>query len=471
MTRFIRICALLSAVLLVTLSALAQAPPLTPQQRSWLDKAVILKKHGWIYLHIEGAPRERGFQHGYLLAEEIREGIRIERTVWEYESAMEWSWLVGIGATMFTAPVDSEFLAEIDGIAEGMQTAGVPMTREELLAYNASIDLIGYWWPTVKDSIAPNAPVRDKESCSSFIATGNMTTDGRIVLGHNTWSRYPYATFNVIIDILPARGHRILMQTSAGLIHSGSDFFITGAGLVGSETTIDGFFPFDPAGVPEFVRMRKATQYASTIDEWCSIMKVGNNGGYANAWLLGDLHTNEIARLELGLRHVGFERTKDGWYSGSNIAENLQILRKETTADEENIKDPNIARRVRWKQLMKKNAGKIDAERAKAFLADHVDTWLGTTNPGSRSICGHGELDAQIAGIGEPFDPRGAYDAKVVDARMAGEMSFLARWGAPCGTPFDAARFLEEHPQYEWMAGLLKDRPTQPWTAFRSGER
>ena len=28
---------------------------------------------GWIYLHIEGAPYERGYQHGYLMAREIPE--------------------------------------------------------------------------------------------------------------------------------------------------------------------------------------------------------------------------------------------------------------------------------------------------------------------------------------------------------------------------------------------------------------
>jgi hypothetical protein len=35
-------------------------------------------------------------------------------------------------------------------------------------------------------------------------------------------------------------------------------------------------------------------------------------------------------------------------------------------------------------------------------------------------------------------------------------MSFVARWGAACGTPFDAKKFLEQHPQYDWMNGLLK---------------
>jgi hypothetical protein len=197
------------------------------------------------------------------------------------------------------------------------------------------------------------------------------------------------------MDIVPEKGNRILMQTAAGLIHSGTDFFITAGGLVGSETTIGDFVPFDPAGTPEFSRMRKATQYATTIDEWCAIMKKDNNGGYASAWLIGDVKTNEIARIELGLKHIGFERTKNGYFSGSNIAEDPKLLRFETTSNEVNIKNANIARRVRWKQLMKEHKGMIDLEKAESFLADHSDTYLNTTIPGSRGLCGHMELDAQ----------------------------------------------------------------------------
>jgi hypothetical protein len=66
--------------------------------------------------------------------------------------------------------------------------------------------------------------------------------------------------------------------------------------------------------------------------------------------------------------------------------------------------------------------------------------------------------------------PHGVLDGKVVDSKMAKQMSFVARWGAACGTPFDAKKFLEQHPQYDWMDGLLKDRPTQPWTVFKAGE-
>src|SRR5439155_24807744 len=69
-----------------------------------------------------------------------------------------------------------------------------------------------------------------------------------------------------------------------------------------------------------------------------------------------------------------------------------------------------------------------------------------------------------------PYEGIGTVDAKVVDAAMARQMSFAARWGSACGTPFLAAKFLAAHPQFEWMTGLLQDRPAQPWTIFEAGE-
>jgi hypothetical protein len=54
---------------------------------------------------------------------------------------------------------------------------------------------------------------------------------------------------------------------------------------------------------------------------------------------------------------------------------------------------------------------------------------------------------------------------------MAKKMSFAARWGSACGLPFDAQKFLAEHPQFGWMNGILKSRPSYPWTEFRTGEK
>jgi hypothetical protein len=113
---------------------------------------------------------------------------------------------------------------------------------------------------------------------------------------------------------------------------------------------------------------------------------------------------------------------------------------------------------------MKEYKGTITAEHGKQFLADHYDTYLQKEMLGGRSLCGHLELDDQKYGIDEPYYPLGAYDGKVVDAAMAKRMSFAARWGAPCGTPFNAKKYHEAHPQFDWTVGLIYDRPAQPWT-------
>ncbi len=312
-----------------------------------------------------------------------------------------------------------------------------------------------------------------RQSCSAFIATGKMTLDGDIVLGHNTMASYQEAFPNLIMDILPAKGHRILMQTCPGWIHSGTDFFVTDAGLVGAETTIGDFDGYDSKGIPEFSRMRRATQDAGSIDEWCAIMKRGNNGGYANAWLLGDVNTSEIARLELGLKNIGFEKKRDGYFIGSNVAENLKILRFETSTRETDINDMSVSRRVRWKKLMAQHMGKIDVALAKCFEGDHFDTYLGKERLGGRSLCAHPEVDreATMSWPGIPYAPAGTLDGKVVDSKMAKRMSFSARWGSACGRAFDARKFLTDHSQFEWMKDILQSRPSEPWTEFSAGER
>lgn len=465
----------LGACLFFGLAAHAEAAPsssLSTEQQAWLRKAQRHDKHGWVYLHVEGAPRERGFQHGYLLAKEIADALRVTGKLWEHGSALDWSWLVAKTKPLLEPKVDAENLAEIDGLVDGLRAAGITSSRVEMIAYNAWFELDWYWWPKEKKKMGSESPQPVKQSCSSFIATGSLTADGGVVLGHNSMVDYPEAYHNIVLDLKPDQGHRILMQTAPGWIHSGTDFFITDAGLIGSETTIGNFDGYDEKGIPEFVRMRRATQDAASIDAWCDIMKRGNNGGYANAWLLGDAGSGEIARLELGLKHVGLEKTRDGFFVGSNIAENLKLLRFETDANENDVRVSNVARRVRWKKLMSQYTGKINVKLAQRFEADHHDSYLGTDHPGARTLCGHYELDAKFWGAwpGGPFYPAGTFDAKVVDSRMAKDMSFAGRWGSACGRAFDAEKFLRAHPQFDWMKDILKTRPARPWTVFRASE-
>jgi hypothetical protein len=120
---------------------------------------------------------------------------------------------------------------------------------------------------------------------------------------------------------------------------------------------------------------------------------------------------------------------------------------------------------------MKQYAGMINLEIAEKFEADHFDTYINKELLDSRTLCAHFDLDEQLSAPFLPFDPDGTLDGKVLDSKMAKQMSFVARWGSACGKAFDAKKFLQEHPQFDWMTGILKSRPTEPWTIFQAGEK
>ncbi len=433
---------------------------ITAKEKAWLEKAYRDDKNGWIYLHIEGEPFERGFQRGYLTASEIDEFFKTIAYVLRFRTAKEPNFFVEAAAKLFKGKVSEEYTEEMQGMVAGMKKAGKKATFDEMLFMNGFIDIWWYWWPEEKESTEPG--------CSAFIATAEATADGKIVMAHNSWAGYAYLRFcNIIVEIVPNQGHRILMQSWGPCIYSATDFFITSAGLVGTETTIGGFNGFDRNGTPVFERARRAMQYANSIDEWARIMVKNNNGAYANSWLLGDVKTNEIARLELGLKHHSLEKKATGYLSGSNVTSNIEILRGETDAAYDDIRDGHVARRERWKQLMKKYDGRIDVETAKTMLADHYDVYLRKENPCSRTICGHYELDdGSVPGSRSAYRPAGAIDGKVVDANMAKNWQFWARWGSSCDIRFNAEEFLQKHTQYDWLEGYLKDLPAEPWTVF-----
>jgi hypothetical protein len=263
------------------------------------------------------------------------------------------------------------------------------------------------------------------------------------------------------------------MDGFPGVIASDDDFGINSEGLMVTETTITQFEGWDPNGKPEFMRARKALQYAGSIDDYTRIMLDGNNGGYANDWLLGDRKTGEIAQLELGLKAHKLWRTKDGVFSGSNWARDPNVLKLDTPQfDPNNLETSPNARRARWEQLLNENKGKIDVPTAQQMLGDHVDSFEKKTEANERTLCGH--VDTTPRGVSlwnwGPFYPGGAVQGKTTDSTMARDMRFVARMGHPCGEDFVAKPFLVAHPDFAWQDPYLRDMKAGPWTVFRSGE-
>jgi hypothetical protein len=429
------------------------------------------KKDGWIYVRLEGPPDKIGFQHGYLLAEEIVEAQKVIRLLLEKESGKDWEFFRQAAKNDLWPNIEQEYRNELLGIVEGLNVKGIKMGLPDILVMNAWMEMNPNYliWYANQKSSEKAPPLRvPAERCSAFVATGSYTKDGKVVIGHNAWTQYlDGSRWNIVFDITPEKGHRVLMDGFPGLIHSGDDFGINSAGIMVTETTISRFSGWNPKGIPEFIRARKAMQYAASLDEFARIMKERNNGGYANNWLVADRKTNEIGSLELGLKHVNFWKKKDGYFAGANFPVDEDLIREETTFDPRNKAESANARRLRWEQLFREYKGKIDVETGKRFLADHLDSFTGKIEPNERTLCGH--IDLSPRGL-KPWMPEyglaGTVQAKVCDAALAEKMSFWLAMGHPCGIHFNAMEHLAKHSQFSWQRELLRDLNSSPWTLF-----
>src|SRR5262249_18906949 len=354
------------------------------------------ERNGWVYIHVEGTPEQLGYQHGFLLATEIGELLRVMKPFLEHQSKRDWNFYRESAEKMLWPKMDREYQDEIDGIVAGASAKGVKLDRYDITAMNAFIELSQYYLPWMEIQQGLHASMKAAGNCRDFITTVKWTKDGRIVIGHNAWAYYVIGSrWNITFDINPEKGHRMLMDGLPGVIASMDDFGVNSNGIVITETTITGFMGFDPKGKPEFERARKAMQYSNSIDDYIRIMLDGNNGGYANDWLIGDNKTGEIALFELGLKEHSVRRTKDGYFVGSNFPVDEKLLKAETNFDVTNKASSPNARRARWEQLMAEYKGKIDVDAAKKFETDGFDAFAKKQEANERSLCGAVEFSSR----------------------------------------------------------------------------
>jgi len=326
---------------------------------------------GLIYVYIEGDAYERGYQHGYLLYPEIMDmlyrwsntihnapiilqSIHVNQSSSRYDkiSSTWWSYLRNKAVDYFWDFYPLEYQNEIRGIAEsvasrGGRMYGDPVTYEDILTLNEMYELISMVINPQKsihplrtlyyDLLGVIPELENKENefvvslagsphthhCNGFFATGDATTNGQIVASHSTicggwWYNYYIAQrWNVILDINPSSGNRLMVTTSPGLIWSDEDYYQNERGILLIETTNpQGLWKKN--GMPLAIRARSALQYGNSIDDVVAHLSNDNNGIMNAVWLIGDTKTGEIARFELGLYASAIWRTKNGFYWSAN---------------------------------------------------------------------------------------------------------------------------------------------------------
>ncbi len=340
---------------------------------------------GWIYLHIEGQPYERGYQHGHLMAREIPEYL--ERCAAELGDKDHWSTYRTSANALFLRGFDQEILEEMRGIADGASDAGARwqdrrIDLTDIVVANVTVEMgelasAVTVTPSGLEGLSLGKPDyaegRSRDHCSAFAATGPATRDGKMVIGHVTWWPLNLAEqTNVWLDIKPASGHRVLIQSYPGGIESGTDWYQNDAGVVLTETTIDQT-PFNIHGTPVAYRARMAAQYSESIDDVVRYLGTNNNGLYTNEWIIGDAKTNEIAIYDLGTHHTRlwrssknewFENTP-GFYWGDNNAKDLSVRLEnypDPHGDPDFIPYADEPRDLAWQQLYRKYHGQIDEQ-------------------------------------------------------------------------------------------------------------
>jgi hypothetical protein len=392
------------------------------------EKAFRFTDRGWIFLHIEGKPYSRGFQHGYLMANEI--AAYMEKLAVLQNSAdpkQGWSQLRLLTDALLLRQYEEEYLLEMRGMADGMNARKAAMKHKsgpiellDIVTSNSAIDL-GQMEGALAKTATPlsgrDFPPAGEEQipdrlhkCSGLLANRTATSNGDLVFFQMfMWNGYTGVSFNVMCDMVPEKGKRLVYQTFPGGIHSGTDFYLNDAGIMIGETTVQQT-PFDISGIPQSDRIRKAAQYAASIDDVVRILHTRNNGLYTNDWLIADARSNEIAVMLQGTKKYKLWRGRNREFPGDttdfywcvNNAKDPEV-RKEYIPDPQNSPfDLNFSpsnRDIAMFDFFRRNRGRIDVNAAIGLMAS------------------------------SPINRPHACDGKITTGEMAREMVFMAHYG------------------------------------------
>ncbi len=394
---------------------------------------------GWVFLHIEGDPYERGYQYGYLASDEIIDmmnrwssygsTVKIMNVIKIKSAESFWNLCKSIALKNSLKEYPKEYQEEIQGIADAIKDKegkihGRAVEFEDILTLN---EIQGCWYH-LRYLHKMFHPVRDifynlrkmgskissdKEegACSVFIATGDATSDGNIFAVHSTQPLYYLdQRFNFVIDVQPTEGNRFMMAgTPPGFIWSLVNFYQNEKGIILMESTLPQG-PWKKQGIPIAVRSRKAIQYSNSIDDVLDNLMKGNNGLYECEWLIGDTKTGEIASIELALYNTPIKRTFNGFYWSCNYPHDPAVKREVSGGMPvfisnlaNNIFDNSKnSRAEKFQEIEKQYYGKIDINTTKQIIS---------TDPISHNSC----------------------DAKITSTKLSKDMGLILHMGNPNG--------------------------------------
>ena len=245
--------ALLVAAPLFAKDADTAAPKAEPKITGRFDET-----HGQRILTLWGTPRERGFAHGYLMAERILEGL-------EHDLGGVLRPMLPLYKTLVKNVVVPRFkfsadeTAELEGLMEGIK-ARLPKEKLTLAALGREVDLtdlkalntFGDWYGL---------------GCSSVAVWGELTKDGQPLVGRN----FDFPGFELIIgqQVVVVRAPSKDARGQAGVTYPGCIGTVTGMNADGVFVAIHDVRVKPPlpkalrGNVPRLIAVRRLLEQSS----------------------------------------------------------------------------------------------------------------------------------------------------------------------------------------------------------------
>jgi hypothetical protein len=98
---------------------------------------------------LKARPSDIGYQHGYLLANDIDTSIQAVSFLLQHDTHRDWKFYRSAARNFLWPKLEQEYKDEINGIVEGLHAKNKKYDSLDITAYNAMEELAYYYVPGV----------------------------------------------------------------------------------------------------------------------------------------------------------------------------------------------------------------------------------------------------------------------------------------------------------------------------------
>jgi isopenicillin-N N-acyltransferase like protein len=357
-------------------------------------------------IRVRGTAYERGVQYGGLASDRIHASVRLYAEVFGALLDVDWHW-VRARARSFSDDITAfsdDIAQELRGIADGAQ-----LEYEDVLALNCRTELID----AANVETATGKRSLFGSECSAFVAEGQSTASGSLIVGQN-WDWIVGSEGNVVVLVVEQDDKpNYVTVVEAGILAkmgmNEAGVALTTNGLV-SERDIGG------AGLPFHVILRALIETPTVSEGVATLQRMtrATSGNYLLASASG-VAVN-VETTPGGYRDVVVDPPHEGVLAHTNHF----VYQSHVDCKVAVWEAPSSPMRLhRLRAFLQQHNGQLDREQMQTILADHADHPWG--------LCSHENLDL-------PPHERYATRASLIMDPAAKAM-WLAE-GNPCVAPF-----------------------------------